>query len=347
MGNSIKGGKGSKGSKEQSQNNNGIIYHFLYIYMDDDNNNNDELSSITNLLLSIVGPNISELKNNGIYVEVFQLNKHTLKNKELIKLLKKNGILKLPVLKIHNGSENANALIIGANQIIEYYNKYLGLTIPVQRAPPVQRVQQLAKLQSVRGSPPSKPSKPLTKASIEEDDDEDLPIGSNKNMTSKLDEMIKFRELSKQGYKNNARRGNSDNSSDNGSSRNGGSRDGSSRNGGSRDGGSQNGGSQNGGSSRNSSSHNVETSKKKYTTVSITKEDLLDSPFREGEFLDGDLDDGLDNNLDDNMSSYTSSLLSSKSNSKNNIYSNMGDDEADDEKDELMVRAFWDNNLNT
>jgi hypothetical protein len=339
MGNSIKGGRGGK---EQSQNNNGIIYHFLYIYMDDDNN--DELSSITNLLLSIVGPNISELKNNGIYVEVFQLDKHTLKNKELIKLLKKNGILKLPVLKIHNGSENANALIIGANQIIEYYNKYLGLTIPVQRAPPMQKAQQSAKLQSVRGYPPSnssnpsKPSRPLTKASIiEEDDDEDLPIGSNKNMTSKLDEMIKFRELSKQGYKNNARRGNSDNSSDNGSSRNGSSRNGSSRNGSSRDGSSRDGG----------SSRNVETSKKKYTTVSITKEDLLDSPFREGEFLDGDLDDGLDNNLDDNMSSYTSSLLSSKSNSKNNIYSNMGDDEADDEKDELMVRAFWDNNLNT
>jgi hypothetical protein len=308
-----------------------------------DNDNSDELSSITNLLLSIVGPNISELKNNGIYVEVFQLDKHTLKNKELIKLLKKNGILKLPVLKIHNGSENSNALIIGANQIIEYYNKYLGLTIPVQKnAMPTKLPPQ--RPQSARGPPPPKS---LNRSNIiEDDEDEDLPIGSNKNMTSRLDEMLKFRELSKQEYKNNNRHNRNDDSSQrNGStdiSQRNGSNDGSRRNG-STDVSRRNG--SNDSSRRNGS--NDGSSKKKYTTVSITKEDLQDSPFREGEFLDGDLDDGLDNNLDDNMSSYTSSLLSAKSNPQNNIYSNMGDDEADDEKDELMIRAFWDNNLNT
>ena len=335
MGNSIKGGKGGKGGKgsnDQSQNNNGIIYHFLYIYMDDDNS--DELSSITNVLLSIVGPNIPELKNNGIYVEVFQLDKHTLKNKELIKLLKKNGILKLPVLKIHNGSENSNALIVGANQIIEYYNKYLGLSIPkqqnIQPKLPPQMQKASSPSQLARGPPPQKP---LTKSSpIEDEYDEDLPIGSNKNITSKLDEMIKFREMSKQGYINNQRSHRSQGGSSQGNSSQGNSSQGSNHRGSSQGGSIQ--------SSSQSSNRRNTDSKKKYT--SITKEDLQDSPFKEGEFLNDDLDD----NLDDNISSYTSSLLSSKSNPKTNAYSNMGDDEADDEKDELMIRAFWDNNFN-
>jgi hypothetical protein len=337
MGNSIKGGK------RQYRADSGI-YHFIYIYIDEEENN--ELSSITKVLLNMIMPNISKLKSNEIYVEVFQINKHTLKNKELIKLLKKNNILKLPALKIYNGSENM--LIIGANQIIEYYNKYLGLPINMQSSsnapnapngpngniqPSPNRNIQTSSNTPNRNMQPPPNRKPLpqllnrTPPIDEDEDDDDLPIGSNKNMTSKLDGMLKFREMSRKGYANN-----SDNSSQISSSN-------------SHKGSSHKGGSHKDSRHKNDNKGNSHKSNKQYKST-ITADDLRDSPFKEDEFLNDGLDDNLDDDLDNNFSSYTSSLLASASNTKTNSYSNMGDDEADDEKDELMIRAFWNNNFN-
>jgi hypothetical protein len=339
MGNSIKGGK------KQYKADSGI-YHFLYIYIDETEDNN-ELSSITKVLLNTIVPNIPNLKNNEIYVEIFQINKHTLKNKELIKLLKKNNILKLPALKIYNGSEHM--LIIGANQIIEYYNKYLGLSInmPLSSTANMQPPNKNIQLSPNRNiNPPTsnininsisnrRPPPLLNRTPfINDDEDDDLPIGSNKNMTSRLDEMLKFREMTKKEYKNN----------DNSQISNG-NRHTSSNHASSNHASSNHASSNHASSSHASSSHKKNTHKKKYKST-ITEEDLKDSPFKEDEFLNDGLDDNLDDDLDNNFSSYTSSLLSSTSNSKTNSYSNMGDDEADDEKDELMIRAFWNNNFN-
>lgn len=304
---------GNKNSKRRQQGgdayDNGAINHFLYIHM---NSQEEEMSDITKQVLSFIQPNIPILNNNGINMEVFTIDKFLLKNKDLIKLLKKNGILKLPALKIYDG--NQSTLIIGANQILEYYNKYLGL----QMSPPQQQKMSQPQRESSRQIAQQRPP-PQKRSSLSpiDDDGEEIAIGENKNISSKLDEMVKFREMSKKGYKNNDSSYNNNHNSY-GSNHNSKHSD-----------------------EKNKSRHKDSKSSNKIKYKSnISAEDLKDSPFREGD-LD-DLDD-----LDDNIS-VSSSLLPSlnylaHSTPKNNSFSNLGDDEEDDEKDALMAKAFWDN----
>jgi len=316
-------------------------YHFIYMYVND----KIDIPDLSKDLLNIIIPNMKIIQNSDINLKIFQITNDDLKNKNLSNLLKKNNINKLPALKIKN---NKTSLYIGNNDIINYYVELLG-DIFIKRAQLYQqqittKYQQVGKNSNRTHNNGNYNNSNYNNGNYNngnynngnynngnynngnynneiynnDNTEEETSIHDNKNIMSKFDEMVKFRSELKGPFLKNT---NTNNSSLNNSS-------------------------SNNLSSNNLSSNNLSSNKKiKKIKSSIKKKDLEDTPFKEGDLddLDIDLDDNLDFNGGDNITDTLKKINYSAPSAKNNGYG-LGDDNADDEKDLLMERAFWENN---
>jgi hypothetical protein len=303
-----------------------ILIHYIYVYV-----GGQEIPQITKILLDFILPYIDILINYGISIQIFKINDHLLKNKDLIKQLEKNKISKLPALKIKEGG--ISNMLIGNNEIINYYNNiFLQIGIdPQQMRGQIQAQQMRGQIQpqQMRGQiqPQQMRGQIQTQQMREQnnipkqvhrnfdddiDDDNDTSIGENKNLFSKFDKMVKYREDSKNYY--NKPNSHSQNNY------------------------SQNSHLQNS-HSQNSHSQNSHSHQKNKYKSNITQEQLKESPFKEGE-----IDDLIEDNIiTDDISPISTSLNSMNSLNSRHNFANLGDDDANDEQDKLMLSKFWEN----
>ena len=302
-----------------------ILIHYIYVYI-----GGQEIPQITKILLDFILPYIDILINYGISIQIFKINDHLLKNKDLIKQLERNKIAKLPALKIKEGG--ISNMLIGNNEIIHYYNNiFLQIGIDPQQIQQ-QMQQQIQKQMQPQMQPQMRPQmrpqiQPQMRPQIPKqvhrnfdddiDDDNDTSIGENKNLFSKFDKMVKYREDSKNYYNNNPNKQHNINKDRHDQNRH-----------------DQNKHTQD--SHKQDSPHQ----KNKYKS-NITQEQLKESPFKEGE-----IDDLIEDNIITDISPISASLNSMNSmNSLNSRHSfaNLGDDDANDEQDNLMLSKYWEN----
>jgi hypothetical protein len=294
------------------------IHHFIYIYT----NNGIDIPNITTELLTFISPNIELIKSHKIDINIFNITNNNLNDKEIVKLLKKNNIGKLPALKIKNN--NKTTLYIGNADIINYYYQLFGDKMIITKMQ--QHLQQMQPQphmkpqmqQHMQQQPHMKPQMQhrqhqkqsnneeydysnylLNEFSMGDDiaddnNDDDTSAINSKNIMSKYDNMVKLRSGGQQQQQQ-----------------------------------------------QQQPQQQPQKQKHKHKKSSITPDMLKDSPFR-----DGDLDDiGLDDNLDSTPISQSLKNINYKKAPSNNQYSLGDDDDGNDTNDSILEQMFWEKNL--
>jgi hypothetical protein len=327
-----------------SSHNYNKIHHFIYIYV----NNEVDIPNITTELLAFISPNIDLIKSNQIDINIFNITNDNLNNKEIVKLLKKNNIGKLPALKIKN--KNAKSLYIGNADIINYYYNLFGNKIIVTKMQQQLQLQnqqgqnqhgqnqqgqnqhgqnqqgqykqrQNQQGQNQHGQNQQGQYKQLQKKSQIADEEDDYSnyllteYNSNINDTDNDDDTLSpigdnKNIMSK--YDSMVKFRSDSNKTQHSAPK----------------------------QYSEPKQHKHSQSHKKPNKSSITPDMLKDSPFR-----DGDLDNiGLDDNLDTISVSQSLKNINYKNNPTNNQFS-LGDDDNDNGNDSILEQIFWEKNL--